>query len=226
MVDALGEPLERRDECQWCGADVVVYADITGLMPDEVNGDLRAVHSWRVCELTQQLRAERSRVEAAERAASSLSRGLAGAMKALRRPRVGVAVLVRDSRDRLLMIRREGGHGAGLWSVPGGALECGETVAQCAARELREETGIDAVPAVMPDVWTLTDMGDDGGTWVTFYATVDLDETPDLRLERGKVGDAVWVRSGDAWPGELFAPFSNLLRILGVRGLHRSQDCA
>ena len=44
--------------------------------------------------------------------------------------------------DKLLLIR--GGHwsAAGDWSVPGGRVRFGETVAEATVRELREETGL------------------------------------------------------------------------------------
>ena len=46
---------------------------------------------------------------------------------------------------RLLMVRRGREPGLGKWSVPGGHLEQGETIAQAVARELAEETGVQAV---------------------------------------------------------------------------------
>ena len=42
--------------------------------------------------------------------------------------------------DQLLLIRR---HDDGLWALPGGAVEVGETTAEAAVRELKEETDID-----------------------------------------------------------------------------------
>lgn len=50
-------------------------------------------------------------------------------------------VVVRDDRGRLLLIRRADN---GVWSVPAGAMELGESIADCAARELHEETGLSA----------------------------------------------------------------------------------
>ncbi|MGR7997687.1 NUDIX hydrolase [Xanthobacter sp. ZOL 2024] len=44
----------------------------------------------------------------------------------------------------VLLARRVNGPGAGLWSLPGGRVEAGETLATAAARELMEEVGVDA----------------------------------------------------------------------------------
>jgi ADP-ribose pyrophosphatase YjhB (NUDIX family) len=51
-----------------------------------------------------------------------------------------VNVIVTNDAGDLLMIRRTDN---GNWAVPGGAIDIGESVAQAAARETREETGIE-----------------------------------------------------------------------------------
>lgn len=45
---------------------------------------------------------------------------------------------------RVLLARRAANPGAGLWSLPGGRVEPGETVAEAAAREVMEEVGVEA----------------------------------------------------------------------------------
>ena len=54
-----------------------------------------------------------------------------------------VGAVVTDGRGRLLLIRRGHAPGAGLWSLPGGRVEPGESDAAALAREMREETGLD-----------------------------------------------------------------------------------
>lgn len=51
--------------------------------------------------------------------------------------------VVRDASGRLLLVRRAHDPAIGKWSLPGGRIETGETPAQAAAREVREETGLD-----------------------------------------------------------------------------------
>jgi 8-oxo-dGTP pyrophosphatase MutT (NUDIX family) len=47
-------------------------------------------------------------------------------------------VFVQDDQGKVLMIQRSDN---GLWALPGGGMEVGETIAQCAERETLEETG-------------------------------------------------------------------------------------
>lgn len=57
--------------------------------------------------------------------------------------RVGVGVLARHpDTGHLLLGRRTVNHGQGCYSFPGGHLQYGEEFVACAARELREETGL------------------------------------------------------------------------------------
>lgn len=58
-----------------------------------------------------------------------------------RRPEPSVGAVVVDQ-GRLLMIRRGRGPATGQWSVPGGRVEFGETLAQAVEREVAEETGL------------------------------------------------------------------------------------
>ena len=53
-----------------------------------------------------------------------------------------VGAVVTDEQGRLLLIKRGHEPGAGLWSIPGGRIEPGETDTEALVREMFEETGL------------------------------------------------------------------------------------
>jgi ADP-ribose pyrophosphatase YjhB (NUDIX family) len=53
---------------------------------------------------------------------------------------VGSSAIVVDSRNQILLQRRSD---SGNWALPGGAMDIGETLAESAIREVKEETGFD-----------------------------------------------------------------------------------
>jgi 8-oxo-dGTP diphosphatase len=53
-----------------------------------------------------------------------------------------VGAVVHDERGRLLVVRRGRAPNRGLWSVPGGRVEPGETEQAAVVREVAEETGL------------------------------------------------------------------------------------
>ncbi|MFI6301840.1 NUDIX hydrolase [Amycolatopsis thailandensis] len=57
-----------------------------------------------------------------------------------------VGGIVHDRLGRILLIQRANEPGRGLWSVPGGRVEPGETDEVAVIREMREETGLDVTP--------------------------------------------------------------------------------
>ncbi|HEU5418342.1 MAG TPA: NUDIX domain-containing protein [Streptosporangiaceae bacterium] len=53
-----------------------------------------------------------------------------------------VGAVIRDDAGRMLLILRRNEPGAGLWSIPGGRIEPGETDEQAVVREVGEETAL------------------------------------------------------------------------------------
>jgi ADP-ribose pyrophosphatase YjhB (NUDIX family) len=57
-----------------------------------------------------------------------------------------VGAIVVDDSGRMLLVLRGHPPGEGLWSIPGGRVEPGESDAEAVAREVLEETGLTVVP--------------------------------------------------------------------------------
>lgn len=124
-------------------------------------------------------------------------------------PRVGVGVIV--LRDGLVLLgQRLGSHGAGTWALPGGHLEYGESVEQCAIREVEEETGLrltEVIPG--PYVNNVFVLEEEHYVTLVVLATTFQDE-PVVR-EPTKCASWGWFEWTDL-PTPLFAPLEALRR--------------
>lgn len=121
--------------------------------------------------------------------------------------RVGVGVIV--LRDGLVLLgKRMGAHGADTWALPGGHLEFGEEVADCAAREVREETGLQ-VEALAPAPYTSTLFAGEEKHYITLFVTARSDRGEPRLCEPEKCSQWGWFRWSNL-PTPLFAPLASL----------------
>jgi mutator protein MutT len=60
----------------------------------------------------------------------------------LPKPEIGVAGIVFNQQQQVLLIKRNQAPASGLWSIPGGKLEPGESLPAACEREIKEETGL------------------------------------------------------------------------------------
>jgi 8-oxo-dGTP pyrophosphatase MutT (NUDIX family) len=104
---------------------------------------------------------------------------------------IGAVAIVRDpQRGRILLLRQPPGAG---WSLPAGLMDRGETPAQCAARELGEETGIklpaEALRAANPNAIVHT-----RGQWVDVVFEAEVEPGAALVVDAAEVIEAAWHR--------------------------------
>ena len=125
------------------------------------------------------------------------------------RPLVWVAVIIRND-WKVLLWKRLWSHGAGTYAFPWWHLEFGEEIEECAARELFEETGLNAtnfsISYVSNDI-----MSDVGKHYVTVFVTCDyISWTPEAR-ESTKCQWRERVSRNDL-PTNVFLPIQNILK--------------
>jgi 8-oxo-dGTP diphosphatase len=109
-------------------------------------------------------------------------------------PIVGVGAVVIDG-GRVLLVRRGQEPLKGEWSLPGGALELGETLQQGVVREVLEETGLTVVPAGIVEILDRITQDEATGQIRYHYVLIDFICRVTGGTIRGAsdVDDARWV---------------------------------
>ncbi len=125
-----------------------------------------------------------------------------------KRPGVGLGVIILRE-GRVLLGRRRNAHGEGSWSCPGGHLEFGETIEECARRETREETGME-IQLVRHAAFTNNLFEDRGKQYVTLYVTAEWKSGEPENLEPEYCDGWEWF-GWDRLPEPLFPPLRSLL---------------
>jgi len=111
------------------------------------------------------------------------------------------AIVIRE--DKILLVKRGKHPGKGLWAIPGGRIELGETLQQAAEREIKEETGI-IIQAKDPVYSFDVIHRDDQGRIRFHYVIVDLsaDYVSGKLTPSSDAYDARWItaRELDKFP--------------------------
>lgn len=121
---------------------------------------------------------------------------------------------MRDADGRIALVRNERADG---WILPGGEVERGETPHEAARREVREETGLDAVvgdPFVVLDQTYVDEYTGEqrfSAQYVVYAARAD-DEIPDpdrLGTTDDEISAARWFETppDDLHDGDLLRPY-------------------
>ncbi|MDB5167419.1 MAG: MutT/nudix family protein [Candidatus Saccharibacteria bacterium] len=124
-------------------------------------------------------------------------------------PRVGVGVFVIRG-GKFLMGHRNGSHGSGTWSIPGGHMEFGESFEQTAKREVMEETGM-TIKNVRFGAVTNDFFESDNKHYVTVWVISEWDKNEPQLTEPDKFVDQEWIDI-DNLPEPLFQPWDALLK--------------
>jgi 8-oxo-dGTP diphosphatase len=134
------------------------------------------------------------------------------------RPIVGVGVVVWHD-DRVLLVRRGKPPRAGHWSLPVGAQQLGETVAEAARREVKEEVGLEVT---LGDIVATIDLIDrDPDDRIRYhYTLIDfVADAPGVALRPGSdAADARWFSMAEI---EALGLWSETVRVIKLAGERR-----
>jgi len=124
---------------------------------------------------------------------------------------VGAIVVVGE---RLLLVRRGRQPASGRWSVPGGRVEGGETLAEAVVRELAEETGLEGVCGEL--VGWVERIDDDHHFVILDFAVTLLDDREPVAGD--DAAEVAWVPLGDVAEQALVDGLAEFLHQHGVIG--------
>jgi len=127
----------------------------------------------------------------------------------MERPKIGVATLIKKD-GKIAFLKRHNSHGENTWGLPGGHLEFNETLEECAAREIKEEIGIN-ITNIKFGALTNDIFEKEQKHYITIFMTADYESGDAKVLEPEKSKELNWFRWNEL-PEPLFLPVQNLLK--------------
>jgi mutator protein MutT len=129
-------------------------------------------------------------------------------MMTANRPLVGTGVAIIDD-DEILLIKRAHDPGKDKWAIPGGKVEYGESLAEAATREVKEETGL--LVELDEIIWVGESMSPDHHIVLIDFAGRAVGGT---LMAGDDASEVAWVRIQDAYEMNLTPTMYDLLDVL------------
>jgi len=127
-----------------------------------------------------------------------------------KRPGVGVGVYILRE-GKVLLGKRKNSHGAGSWCPPGGHIEFGEDIFNCAIRETLEEAGV-TIKNLKYGPYTNDVFEKEGKHYVTLAIIAEYDSGEAELKEPEKCEEWKWF-DWNSLPTPLFLPTKNLVKL-------------
>ena len=106
-------------------------------------------------------------------------------------PTLGVSGIVFNNQKQILLIQRNQPPAMGLWSIPGGKLEQGESLVEACKREIKEETGLDTE---VKNIVAVVERRVEGFHYVIIdYLALLANEENSQPIAQSDVSEARWV---------------------------------
>jgi len=106
----------------------------------------------------------------------------------------------------------------GQWGLPGGGMHRGESPALGAARELREETGLEVSADGLMELATES-LAQHGLRFTCTFFLADIDKTGVFQTQRGEIIEAQWFHMADVTAPGFQPEVKRALKLLVAKGL-------
>ena len=126
-------------------------------------------------------------------------------------PRVGVATVIRNDKNQILLGHRIGTLGNDTWGLPGGKLDFGEDLKLCAIRELKEETNLETIPENLKLIGVSNAIFNNEMHYITVIYEVDIYVGKLTIVEPDKCNEWKFFDFKD-FPENLFLPLQNYVK--------------
>ncbi len=125
-------------------------------------------------------------------------------------PAPGVGGIVFNNQQQILLIQRNHPPAMGFWSIPGGKLEAGESLAEACQREIKEETGLDTN---VKHIVAVVERRVEGFHYVIIdYLALLVDEENSQPSAQSDVSEARWVDLDNLSDYDLVAGLEAIIR--------------
>ena len=106
-------------------------------------------------------------------------------------PTLAVGGIIFNNQKQILLIQRNQPPAMGCWSIPGGKLEAGESLAEACQREIKEETGLETE---IKNIVAVVERRIEGFHYVIIdYLALHVDEENSQLIAQSDVSEARWV---------------------------------
>jgi 8-oxo-dGTP diphosphatase len=124
-------------------------------------------------------------------------------------PTLGVSGIVFNNQKQVLLIQRNQPPAMGLWSIPGGKLEAGESLLEACQREIKEETGLDTE---VKNIVAIVERRVEGFHYVIIdFLALLMNEENSQPIAHSDVSEARWVNLENLVDYDLVAGLAEII---------------
>ncbi len=136
--------------------------------------------------------------------------------------KASVGVIIQDADNKILLGKRQNVIGANTWGLPGGHIKIGESIFECAKREVFDEVGIDLINFELVEVSEMVNTGADFQLVEIGYKSKKWEGI--VELKEHKYCSEWGFFPLDKLPGEIFAPHKAIVEKVAKQHMNIDEE--